>query len=85
MRLRDAPGRLATYSSHTAGRCPTSKERNEEMFYGDHSYELARERMDTVIRDHERDRLAKQLRSASKGPRSGLVARGAALIMTLVR
>ena len=55
------------------------------MFYGDHSYELARERMDTVIRDHERDRLAKQLRSASKGPRSGLVARGAALIMTLVR
>jgi hypothetical protein len=55
------------------------------MFYGDYSYELAKERMDTAIRAHEHDQLVKQLRLARKGPRSGLVARSTALIMSLFR
>jgi len=55
------------------------------MFYGDYSYELAKERMETAIKDHERDNLVKQLRLARKGPSSGLVARSAALITTLFR
>lgn len=55
------------------------------MFYGDYSYELAKERMETAIRDHERDTLVKQLRLARKGPSSGLVARSGALMMSLFR
>ncbi len=55
------------------------------MFYGDYSYELAKERMQTAIKAHEHDQLVKQLRLARKGPRSGLVARSSALIMTLFR
>jgi hypothetical protein len=55
------------------------------MFYGDYSYELAKERMETAIRDHEHDRLVKQLRLATKGPSSGFVARSAALITALFR
>ena len=55
------------------------------MFYGDYSYELVKERMDTAIRAHERDQLVKQVRLAKKGPRSGLVVRASALVMTLFR
>ena len=58
------------------------------MFYGDYSYDLAKERMETAIKDHEHDRLVKQLRLARKGSaaqRSGLIARSAALIMSLFR
>ncbi len=55
------------------------------MFYGDYSYELAKAKMDTAIRDHERDNLVKQFRLAMKGPSSGFVARSAALIMSLFR
>ena len=55
------------------------------MFYGDYSYELAKEKMDTAIRDHERDNLVKQFRLARMGPSSGFVARSAALIMSLFR
>jgi hypothetical protein len=55
------------------------------MFYGDYSLELAKERMDTAIRDHEHDNLVKQLRLAKKGPSSGLAARSGALIMSLLR
>ncbi len=55
------------------------------MFYGDYFYELAKERMDTAIKAHEHDQLVKQLRLARKGPRSGLVARTSALLMTLFR
>ncbi len=55
------------------------------MFYGDYSYELAKERMETAIKAHEQDRLVKQLRLARKGPRGGLVARSSALVMTLFR
>ena len=57
------------------------------MFYGDYSYELSRERMDDAIRAADHARLVKQLRLARKGPapRSGLVARSAALIMSLFR
>ena len=55
------------------------------MFYGDYSYDLAKERMQTAIKAREHDQLVKQLRLASKGPRSGLVARSSALIMTLFR
>ena len=55
------------------------------MFYGDYSYDLAKERMETAIKAHEQDRLAKQLRLARKGPRVGLVARTSALLITLFR
>ena len=76
---------LGTYSCFSAGIGPTKKERSEKMFYGDYSYELAKERMETAIRDHERDNLVKQLRLARKGPNSGLVARSGALMMSLFR
>ena len=55
------------------------------MFYGDYSYELAKERMETSIKAHEHDRLVKELRLARKGSRSGVVARSSALVMTLFR
>jgi len=55
------------------------------MFYGDYSYELAKDKMEAAIRAHEHDQLAKQLRLARKGPGSGLVVRSAALIMSLFR
>jgi hypothetical protein len=55
------------------------------MFYGDYSYELAKERMETTIRAHEHDRLVKNFRLARKGLRSGVVARTGALVMTMFR
>jgi hypothetical protein len=55
------------------------------MFYGDYSYELAKERMETAIRAREHGQLVKELRLARKGPRASLVARTSALIMTLFR
>lgn len=55
------------------------------MFYGGYSYELAKERMEDAIRDHERENLVKELRLARKGPRSGFVARGGALILPLFK
>lgn len=56
------------------------------MFYGDLSYELAKERMESSLRTAEHDRLVKQLRSARKGLRSdGVVARSAALVTSLFR
>ena len=55
------------------------------MFYGDYSYELAKERMETAIRAHEHDQLIKQLRLARKGARSGVVVRTSALVMGLFR
>ena len=55
------------------------------MFYGDYSYELAKERMETAIRAREHNQLVKELRLASKDPRGGLVARSSALLMTLFR
>jgi hypothetical protein len=64
---------------------PTKTERSKKVFYGDYSYELAKERMETAIRDREHDGLVKQLRLAGKGPRSGLVARSAAFLTTLFR
>ncbi len=53
------------------------------MFYGDYSYELAMERIEADIKAHEYHRLGKQLRSARKGPRRGMVARAAAFTMAL--
>ncbi len=64
---------------------PRRRRGAREVFYGDYSYELAKERMQTAIRAHEHDQLGKQLRFARKGPRSGLVARTSALLMTLFR
>ncbi len=55
------------------------------MFYGDYSYELAKERIETTIRAREHDQLVKELRSGRKGPRSGLVARSSTFLMTLFR
>jgi hypothetical protein len=76
---------LRAYSYLDGGTGPTEKARSEKMFYGDYSYELAKEKMDTAIRDHERDNLVKQFRLARMGPSSGFVARSAALIMSLFR
>jgi hypothetical protein len=76
---------LGAYSYFRAGRRPTKKQRSKKMFYGDYSYELDRERMDTAIKAHEHDTLVKQFRLARKGSRSGLVARSGVLIMTLFR
>ena len=76
---------LHAYSYLDGGTGPTEKGRSEKMFYGDYSYELAKERMETAIRDHERDNLVKQLRLARKDSSSGFVARGAVLIMSLFR
>jgi hypothetical protein len=55
------------------------------MLYGDYEHVLAKERMQTAIREREHDRLVKQLRSANRSPRGGLIARSAALIMSLFR
>jgi hypothetical protein len=78
-------GVLRAYSYFRAGTCPTNKKRSEKMFYGDYSYELAKERMETSIKAHEHDRLVKELRLAREGSRSGVVARSSALVMTLFR
>ena len=55
------------------------------MFYGDYYQALAKERMHTAIRECEHDHLVKQLRMAGKGPRTSLIARSAALILSLLR
>ena len=55
------------------------------MFDGDYSYELSKERMQTAIKAHEHDHLVKQLRLANRDSRSGVIARSAALIMSLFR
>jgi hypothetical protein len=83
--LRDAPDQSPGYSRFRAGRCPTDEERGEKMLYGDYEHVLAKERMESAIREREHDRLVKQLRSASRSPRGGLIARSAALITSLFR
>ncbi len=57
------------------------------MFHGDYSYELAKERMDEFIRDHEHDVFAKRLRAARKGqlPRKGMAAQGIAVVLAFFR
>jgi hypothetical protein len=57
------------------------------MFYGDYSYELARERMDQAIRAREHDVLIKQLRATPKEelPPKSVVARGTAVVTALFR
>ncbi len=55
------------------------------MLYGDYEHVLAKERMQTAIREREHDHLVKQLRSASRSSRSGLIARSAALLTSLFR
>jgi hypothetical protein len=55
------------------------------MLYGDYEHVLAKERMESAIREREQDRLVKQLRSASRSPRGGLIARSVALITSLFR
>ena len=83
--MRDAPDELRDYSRFRAGKCPTEEERGEKMLYGDYEHVLAKERMQTAIREREQDRLVKQLRSASRSPRRGLIARSVALITSLFR
>ena len=57
------------------------------MFYGDYSYELAKERMDEAIRVHENAVLVKQLRATRKEapPPKGVATRGIAIVMALFR
>ena len=61
----------------------TEQERGEKMLYGDYEHVLAKERMQSAIREREHDRLVKQLRLASRSPRGGLIARSVALITSL--
>jgi hypothetical protein len=61
------------------------RERNERMFYSDNNHELAKERMQTAIKEREHVNLVKQMRLARKGPRGGWVARTVAPIVSLVR
>jgi hypothetical protein len=83
--LRDAPHESPGYSRFKARRCPTGEERGEKMLYGDYEHVLAKERMQTAIREREHGQLVKQLRSAGRGSRSGLIARSASLITSLFR
>lgn len=80
-------GVLGPYSGRKVGTFPRAKERNEEMFYyGGYSHDLAKERMETIFRDVERDRFAKRIRSANKEPsRTGVVARSSAFVTALFR
>ena len=55
------------------------------MLYGDYEHVLAKERMQSAIREREHDRLVKQLRLANRGRRGGLIVRSAALITSLFR
>ena len=55
------------------------------MFYGDYNHELAKERMQTAIKEREHVNLVKQMRLAGKGSRGGWVARTVAPIVSLVR
>lgn len=54
------------------------------MHYGGYEHVLAKEKMWAAIEERERDRLAEQLRSAGRGPRSGPI-RSAAVITALFR
>ena len=83
--MRDAPHESPGYSRFRARRCPTGEERGEKMLYGDYEHVLAKERMEAAIREREHDRLVKQLRSASRSSRSGLIARSTTLITSLFR
>jgi hypothetical protein len=55
------------------------------MHYGGYEHVLAKEKMRAAIEERERDRLAEQLRSAGRGPRSGPIVRSAAVITALFR
>ena len=55
------------------------------MLYGNYEHVLAKERMQSAIREREHDRLVKQLRSASRSSRSGLIARSTTLTTSLFR
>ncbi len=83
--MHDAPDGSPGYSRVRAGRCPTDEERGEKMLYGDYEHVLAKERMESAIRQRERDHLVKQLRSSNRSPRGGLIARSAALITSAFR
>jgi hypothetical protein len=55
------------------------------MFYGDYHHELAKERMQTAIKEREHGDLVKQARLANRGPRMGIFARSTALVTALFR
>jgi hypothetical protein len=76
---------LRAYSYLCVGTDPTNKERSEKMFYGDYSYELAKERMDDAIKAHERDTLVKQVRAARKSRHTSPAGWATAVVTTLFR
>ena len=79
-------GVLGPYSGRKVGTFPRAEERNEELFYyGGYSHDLAKERMETILRDVERDRLAKRIRSITKVPRTGVSPRSSAFVTALFR
>jgi len=76
---------LRAYSLSIVGTGPTTKERSENMFDGDYSYELAMEKIEHGIKAHEHHRLVMQLHSVRKGQRRGMVARTTAFVLALFR
>ena len=54
------------------------------MFYSDYNHQLAKERMQTAIKEREHVNVVKQMRLARKGPRGGWVARTVAPIVSFL-
>ena len=55
------------------------------MFYSDYHHELAKERMQTAIKEREHGNLVKRARLASSGPRRDIFARSTAFVTALFR
>ena len=56
------------------------------FYYGGYSHDLAKERMETILRDVERGRLAKRIRSANKESlRTGVATSSSAFVTALFR
>lgn len=60
-----------------------AKERGEQM--NSYEYELGKQRMADVVRNREQERLNRELRLASRGPRKSLAVRGMAFIVGMFR
>lgn len=50
-----------------------------------YEYDLGKQRMDDVVRGREQDRLSRELRLSSRGPRKSLAVRGVAFILGMFR
>ena len=74
---------LHAYSYLDGGTGPTEKDRSEKMFYGDYSYDLAKERMEDAIKAHEHDTLVEQVRPVHNSQHKSVAARATAVVTAL--